>query len=246
MLKTSAFFDSFCKNAKHNAVLIMDTKGIILEVNNAFLTSFGYTQEDVLQKNFSILFTNEDRNMNKPGRELERALLEGSGSDDNYLVQKSGTPVWVNGESILVKDEDDISFIIKIIHNIEAQKQLERFLLQSNDFIDTIFESITDRGLIVLDSGIKVIKVNSKFAEMFGLNKLPAEGSRVGDLGHPFWNSAEIKQVLRNILVKDEPVTNMLMSYTSGNAGEINIALTSRILHTTSMDKRILLVVNPV
>lgn len=246
MLKTTTFFDSFCKNAKHNAVLVMDTTGVILEVNNAFLISFGYKNEDVLQKNFSILFTEDDKKLNKPQREIEKANIEGSGSDDNYLVQKSGKAVWVNGESVLVKDEEGTSFIIKIVHNIEAQKQLERFLLQSNDFIETILDSITDSALLIFDASLKVVKVNSKLMEMFNLTKPPAEDSKIGTIGHPFWNSAEVKQVIRDIIVKDVPVTDLAMEYTDQTGDVRKITLTSKFLHTHNTDKRILLVVKPV
>jgi len=245
MLKTNTFFDSFCKNARHNAILIMDTTGKILEVNQAFITSFGYKVEDVYQKNFSMLFTDEDKKINRPEREIQKANNEGSGNDDNYLVQKSGKPVWVNGESVLVTDEDGEAFIIKIIHNIEAQKQLERFLLQSNDFIEDILDSITDRGLLIADASMKVVKVNHAFLEIFNLITPPAEDSRISSIGHPFWNTPEIKQLLRDILVKDTPVINLLMVYTDNNE-EKKIEITSKLLHSHNSEKKLLLVVKPV
>ncbi len=246
MLKTSNFFDSFCKNAKHNAILVMDTKGVILEVNKAFLTAFGYVNEDLIERNFNILFTEEDRKKNKPEIELQKANNEGSGSDDNYLLQKSGKQVWVNGESVLVTGDDEVSYIIKIIHNIEAQKQLERFLLESNDFIETILESITDRGLIILDAEMKVIKVNSKFVEMFNLKEQPPEESKVSNIQHPFWSSPDVKQLLRNVLVRNEAIQNKGMEYTD-DEGKIKwIELSSKFLQTHNVDKRILLAITPV
>lgn len=221
----------------------MDTTGTILEVNQAFLSSFGYQEDDILQEHLRILFTDEDRKMNKPEREVEKANVEGSCSDDNYLIQKSGKPVWVNGESILVTGDNNVSFIIKIIHNIEAQKQLERFLLDSNDFIETILESITDRGMMILDSSIKVVKVNSKLLEIFGLQKYPDTGSRISTLDHPFWHSNEIKQVLRNIMVRDEPIGNMPMEYQDANGDRKYIELTSKFLQARNAEKRLLLVI---
>lgn len=246
MLKTSSFFDSLCKNAKHNTIIVMDTTGIILEVNDAFLHSFGYSRADVLQKNFSMLFTDEDKKKNKPGLEIEKTNTEGSGNDDNFLVQKSGKPVWVNGESVLVTDEENLSFIVKIIHNISAQKQLERFLLQSNDFIEEILDSITDRALIIIDASMKVVKVNSSFLEMFDLTKPPAEDSRISSIGHHFWASPPVKEMMRDILVKDEAVQDLLMRYITRNGDTKQIAITSKFLHSRDADKRILLSIKPV
>lgn len=245
MINTSSFFDSFCKNARHNVVIIMDTEGIILEVNDAFTTSFGYKTEDVLQKNFSMLFTEEDKTKNKPQMELQTTKTTGSGSDDNFLVQKSGKSVWVNGESVLVTGEDGISYIIKIIHNIEAQKQLERFLVESNDFIETILESITDRALIIIDSGMKIIKVNSVFVDMFNLPAYPEEESKLSSIENSFWHSAEIKQLLRNVLVRNEPLQKVKLEYKT-NDGSKHIELSSKFLHSHNADSRVLLVIQPI
>lgn len=224
----------------------MDTTGIILEVNDAFLHSFGYSRADVVQKNFSMLFTDEDKKMNKPGVEIQKTNTEGSGNDDNFLVQKSGKAVWVNGESILVTDEENVSYIVKIIHNISAQKQLERFLLQSNDFIEEILDSITDRGIIIIDASMKVIKVNGAFLEMFDLTKPPAEDSRLSGIGHHFWNSIAVKEMLRNVLIKEEPVTELPMQYFTRNDEVRHIVLTSKFLHSHGADKRILLAIKPI
>lgn len=247
MVKTTGFFDSLCKNAKHNTILVMDTTGIILEVNQAFISSFGYAAEDVVNKNFRMLFTEDDRKKQKPEIEIQKVNNGGSGSDDNYLVQKSGKAVWVNGESVLVTNEDGEAYILKIIHNIEAQKQLERFLVESNEFIETILDSITDRALIILDAGMKIIKANTRFSEMFNLStRVPLEDSKLGSIPHPFWQSAEVKQLLRNILVRNEMLRDVELNYQANGDVTKRIKLSSKFLHSHDTDKRILLVISPV
>jgi PAS domain S-box-containing protein len=117
----------------------MDTSGIIIDINEAFHLRFGYERNDLAGKNFSILFTEEDREANKPERELENTLTLGSANDENYLVHKDGNKIWVTGESVYIENTKDEVFVVKIVHNIHAQKQLERFLLESHEFIDTVF-----------------------------------------------------------------------------------------------------------
>jgi len=246
MLRTSGFFESLCSNAKHNTILVMDTGGVILQVNQAFISSFGYSKEDVLNKHFSMLFTEEDRKRNKPNIEIQKVNTEGSGNDDNYLVQKSGKAVWVNGESVLVTNEHEEAFIVKIIHNIEAQKQLERFLVESNDFIETILDSITDKALIILDTSMKVIKANSLFTELFNPGKQVVEESKLSSIPHPLWSSPEVKQLLRNVLVKNEPLSNVEVAYSNEDGSTGRVSLSSKFLHTHDTDKRILLVVSPI
>ena len=68
-------------------------------------------------------------------------------------MHKDGNKVWVTGESVLIeKTDDNTTYIVKVVHNIHAQKQLERFLLQSHEFIDTVFDSIDESALLMLDS----------------------------------------------------------------------------------------------
>ena len=138
----------------------MDTFGTILNVNEAFHTRFGYAAEDLTGKNFSILFTETDKQINKPEIEIQNVLEDGSANDENYLMHKAGNKVWVNGESVLIENDEEEAYIVKVVHNIHAQKQLERFLLQSHEFIDTVFDSIDESALMLLDSRLRIIKVN--------------------------------------------------------------------------------------
>jgi len=169
-LNTSGFFETFFNNAKYNGIIIMNKQGFILNINEAFHLRFGYKTEDLSGKNFSILFTQEDRDKKKPEQELQTVLSEGSANDENYLMHKDGNKVWVTGESVYIENSANESFVVKIVHNIHAQKQLERFLLESHEFIDTVFDSIDESALLILDSHLRVIKSNKAFNELFELD----------------------------------------------------------------------------
>ena len=178
----------------------MDTHGVILKINHAFNIRFGYTNEDLHGRNFSELFTQEDKDTHKPERELATTMSEGSANDENYLIHKDGNKIWVTGESILI-DNGEETRVVKIVHNIHAQKQLERFLLQSHEFLDTIFDSVTDSSLLILDSRLRVVKANVAFLQLFELKQPPPEGCRLGELDHPFWQRTDVKQEAVNCLV---------------------------------------------
>ena len=179
----------------------MEKNGIILNINEAFNLRFGYSAEDLKEKNFSILFTEEDKAINKPERELQTVITNGSANDENYLVHKDGNKVWVTGESVLIENKENEIYIVKVVHNIHAQKQLERFLLQSHEFVDTVFDSIDESALLLLDSRLRIVKVNKTFVEMFELKQPVSEGSRLSDLDNAFWQRPEVKQEAVNYLV---------------------------------------------
>ncbi len=199
-LNTSIFFNTFFHNAKFNGILIMNKDGVIVDVNKAFNLRFGYSAKDLVDKNFSVLFTEKDQADKKPEKELRQTITEGSSNDENYLVNKEGNKVWVTGESVLI-EHDTNTYLVKVVHNIHAQKQLERFLLQSHEFIDTVFDSIEESALLMLDTRLRILKANKTFVEMFELNGPVEKGSRISELENAFWQKPEVKQEAINFLV---------------------------------------------
>ena len=151
-------------------------------------------------KNFAVLFTEKDREILKPEIELRNAITEGSANDENYLMHKDGNKVWVTGESVLIENKNNEAYIVKVVHNIHAQKQLERFLLESHEFIETVFDSIEESALLLLDSRLRVVKVNKAFIELFELKNSPEKGGRMSEIQNPFWQRPDVKQETINFL----------------------------------------------
>ena len=199
-MNTLGFFETFFNNARYNGVIIMDKQGGIININEAFRLRFGYSPADLIGKNFEVLFTEKDRETLKPEIELRTTLTEGSANDENYLMHRDGNKVWVTGESVLIENNNNESYIVKVVHNIHAQKQLERFLLESHEFIDTVFDSIDESALLMLDSRLRVIKTNKAFLNMFELDKPVIQGSRLSELDNSFWQRADVKQEAVNFL----------------------------------------------
>jgi PAS domain S-box-containing protein len=131
-VNTSLLFKAILENSKMAAVFIMDDKGTILKANPGALKNFGYTEQDVVGKNFSLLFTKEDRSASSPEKELKNVLETGSGIDNNYIVHKNKRHLWCHGESILAKDEKGKNFIVKIVFDVDEQKRLENTLSRRN------------------------------------------------------------------------------------------------------------------
>ncbi|GAL85942.1 PAS/PAC sensor signal transduction histidine kinase [Sporocytophaga myxococcoides] len=142
-LYSSLFFKIMFNNAMATSILILDTDGVIIDFNEAFIKTFGYSKEDLIHKNYSILFIEKDINDAVPEKELSRTIRTGSSLDNNYIVHKNGSQLWVHGESIYTKDDKNRAFLIKLIQNITEQKILEHELKQRNSDLKKI---INDRN----------------------------------------------------------------------------------------------------
>jgi PAS domain S-box-containing protein len=243
MINTHGFFESIFKNAKENSVIMMNRKGEILEVNKSFLTAFGYLQKNLVGKNFSVLFTEKDIAAHKPKQEIKKALATGSKSDNNYLLHKNGTPLWVMGESIAVTNTAGEQFIVKIIQNINSQKKLERFLIESNEFLDTIFASVKDAGFLVLNSELRVERTNKTFQKIFDIKKIPASGCKLSQLESSFWKTSLIKKSLTDLLVSGKGLKGDIFNFTDAAGKKKVVEITSKIISGEETVRSILLVI---
>jgi PAS domain S-box-containing protein len=223
----------------------MSKDGIIQQVNDAFTGAYGYSTEDLASKHFRILFIEKDQVIRKPEIELSTTIREGAAPDENYLLHKDGTPIWVSGESICIKTQDAVC-IVKIVHNIHAQKQLERYLMDSAELLDSLFDSIQHIGLLLLNTQMKIIKANKAFSRIFNINTAIPEGSRLNQLNHFFWTGDEIKNDIRNAIVNNT-ATNKEFAIEEGPDKTHCIHIASKlIVSEESMEKKLLLIIKKI
>jgi PAS domain S-box-containing protein len=231
-MNTSVFFDCLFFNAHRNCILVMTLEGVVLQVNEAFCDAFGYSTEEITGKKFNILFTEKDLSAGKPEAELQKVKATGSAEDNNFMVNKDGTLTWVSGESIYVKTaENENDYIIKLFQNIQTQKQLEKFLVESSEFFETLVESLKDMAVVILDSMMRVLKVNTTFIKMFELEAAPEEGNRLTDIDHAFWANDEIKKEIRNIIVTNKSVKEKKFRLNTKSGNEKSITLSAKIMY---------------
>jgi PAS domain S-box-containing protein len=245
MIPTAVFFDQLFANAKGNAIIILNNDGLILKVNEAFTHAYGYSNEELLSKHFRVLYPEKDQITRRPEIELNTAFRQGASSDENYLIHKDGTPIWVTGESILIKAENN-NYVVKVIHNIHAQKQLERYLLDSDQLLDSLFDSIQHRGLLLLNTQMKTLRANKAFSQLFHLSEPIIKEGRLQQINHPFWSSEEIRNDVRNALVQGTVIQKEYI-IDHGNHQFVRLHVTSKlVLSEATMDKKLLLIINEV
>jgi PAS domain S-box-containing protein len=243
MADTRLIFDQIFQNARQTAILVMNGEGIVQQVNEAFTTAYGYSPEDLVHKHFRILYLEKDQVTLRPEIELNTTHREGSGSDENYLVHKDGTPIWVTGESILIKTGDGV-FIVKLIHNMHALKQLEHYLLNSNELLDNLFESVQQTGLLLLDAQLRTVKVNGAFRALFGLSQKIQKGIRLQEIPHPFWSGGEIKKDVVNVLVNHAAINKDYSTRQEGKEEFQRLHIVSKLIRNeASEEKQLLLVI---
>src|SRR5690606_2532856 len=70
---------------------------------------------------------------NLPEKVIRKARETGSSHVKNYPKHKDGSPVWVHGEWIYVKDGTGQEHIVKTVKDLNKEKQLEKKLQEKNE-----------------------------------------------------------------------------------------------------------------
>lgn len=198
------FFETLFNNTVENNILLFDEQGKIITVNKAFTNCFGYTAKDLEGKDWTMLFTEEDQKKRKPEKEIAKAISLGQASDNNYLVKKDSTAVWVSGESVLVQNETGDNCILKIIQNINREKLNEKSALHFSNLNENILAAIDDI-VVLMDEQLNILKANHSFARLFTQHDVKDKGYNFAELLAPFDPDKRLIARLKDTLKSGNP-----------------------------------------
>jgi PAS domain S-box-containing protein len=243
-LSSFNYFETLFHNTVQNTVLLMDKEGVIIAVNEAFSNSFRYEPKDIIGKKVAILFTEEDQKKGLPEKELQAVLNKGQGADNNYLVAKDKTVIWVSGESILVKNDEGKVSILKIIQNIHQQKISEISLQRLNEFNETILGSIED-AVIVLDENMNVVKANEAFSKLFK-NEADVQKMNFAELIRPYDVFEELQNNIKNAIRSGKGFSNISIEMETSSGEKRVFDVSCSLMQHTAWENNLLLVIHDI
>lgn len=169
-----------------DALIIIDTAGIIQRVNGAVVEMFGHSKEDLLGSNVSILVPEPYRSQHDqylrnflssgvrkvigPGRELDAIRQNGQ----LFPMELTLSEVEVEGAHVFCGFVRDMTFRAKL-----RSEERKRHL--SGELIDSIFEAAVD-GLVIIDERGIVKRANAAVTDLFGYTCKELVGENVSIL----------------------------------------------------------------
>ncbi|KAF3398718.1 Two-component system protein A [Talaromyces pinophilus] len=81
---------------KDYAIFMLDTTGCVATWNSGAAMIKGYSSDEIIGRHFSTFYGEEDRIVDKPGKELEVCLKEGKVEDEGWRYRKDGSRFWAN------------------------------------------------------------------------------------------------------------------------------------------------------
>jgi PAS domain S-box-containing protein len=165
------------ENAKDHAILTLDPKGIINQWSAGAEQIFGWSEQDVIGKSVSIIFTPEDRAEGADVREVATAAAHGKALDVRWHIGKDGRRVFMNGTmNLLPKGLDGTpQGFIKIARDETDRHQAEQAL---KDLNATLEQRVEERS--------QALQASQE--QLRQSQKMEAIGQLTGGIAHDFNN----------------------------------------------------------
>ncbi|RTY90625.1 PAS domain-containing sensor histidine kinase [Flavobacterium sp. GT3R68] len=125
-IPTSEFFSQIIDSLQDYSIFTLDTELKINSWSSGSTNIFGYETEEVIGKNFDIIFTDEDLKNEIPKKEIDIALKEGRSTDNRWHVTKDKKLFYANGLVFpLIGIDGEMLGYVKILRDLTEIKRAE-------------------------------------------------------------------------------------------------------------------------
>lgn len=141
------------------AIYMLDPKGNITSWNTGAERIKGYRADEIIGRNFSCFFPDEDVHASKPEHELEAAATAGRFEDEAWRVRKDGSRFWASVVLTRLVDRDGkLLGFAKVTRDLtEHRRAEEERLIRARAQADAerrfrlLVESVADYAIYLLD-----------------------------------------------------------------------------------------------
>lgn len=149
MHSTEDFYHNMINAVQEYAILLIDSDGNIKNWNTGAERIKGYKQEEIINKNFRIFYTQKDLDDGLPDRLLYEAAKNGNASDEGWRVRKDGSLFWATVTiTALYSNKHTITGFTKITRDMTERKKAAEQILEYekkyhqavNSLGDTVWE----------------------------------------------------------------------------------------------------------
>lgn len=180
------------------AILLLDLDGNILNWNKGAENIKGYSEKEIVGKNFSLFYMEEDRANNLPGKLIGEAVQSGRAKHEGWRVRKDGTRFWGNIVITALHDEDGNTIgFSKVTRDLTEKKLAEDQLLASASSLELRNKQLEEYAYVASHDLQEPLRKIQTFARLLQSNS-----------GNPDLAIAHIEKIISSsermsILIKD-------------------------------------------
>lgn len=162
------------------AIIITDVLGKITAWSAGAEKNFGYTETEVMGRDASIIFTEEDIAADVPEKEMQQARREGRAMDERWHRRKDESRLFVSGVMSPIMNGSVLLGYVKVARDITERKVAEEALKLSEERYRTALQS-AEMGAWDLNLQSGKLIWNDQHHALFGI-QVPQEAEAVHDL----------------------------------------------------------------
>jgi PAS domain S-box-containing protein len=109
-----------------HAIILLDKEGTIINWNQGAEKIKGYTDKEIVGKNFRIFYLSEDRESRLPEKLISEALKNGRAVHEGWRIRKDGSRFWGSITITALHDEyDQVIGFVKMTRDLTEKKLAE-------------------------------------------------------------------------------------------------------------------------
>jgi PAS domain S-box-containing protein len=161
------------------AIYMLDPDGVVVSWNAGAEHVMGYSPEEIIGRNFSCLFTAEDRRGDKPAQLLKTADSTGRLANEVWQVRRSGDRFRALVVVDVVRDHDAqcVGFA-KLTRDLTEQRRGDEALRRSEERFRRVVEA-TPNAMVMIDQAGRIAMVNAQTERVFGYSRTELLGQSV-------------------------------------------------------------------
>ena len=189
------------------AIILLDRDGTILNWNKGAEKIKGYRESEIIGKNFSVFYLEEDRKRQLPQALIRRAEEEGRAMHEGWRKRKDGSRFW--GSIVITALHDDLNNVIgftKVTRDLTERKMAEDIMRQHAFELETKNKQLEQFAYIAshdLQEPLRKIQTfvqvlerkldNPEVRERY-FHKINSSAKRMGDLIQAVLNYSRLSQ----------------------------------------------------
>ena len=166
--------------ALETAIFALDANGCVVSWNVGAARLYGYDSEEVIGRNISFVFPDEERRKGEP----EKALVEAGRMSVRFAprvggVRKDGSQFWAEAVLTALRDNSGaLTGFSKITRDLTEAKTVENALRASEETTRALMESAA-QGIIGSDPDGRIVLANAMAERLFGYSRQEMTGEPI-------------------------------------------------------------------
>ena len=125
---SAEFFSQVIDSMPDYSIFTVDNDLKINSWSSGSTQLFQYSVEEIMGKDFDIIFTEDDKTKGLPKTEIAKALKDGKAADNRWHIRKDGSKFYAYGQVYPVTGEDgEVKGYVKILRDLTERQNAEKY-----------------------------------------------------------------------------------------------------------------------